>query len=320
MPRIDGLFLVATGHRHGEVTITSEELDERFGLADGWSQKYLGMSSRRRLPAGDDIAPLAIEAVHHALSRAGWSGRDLDLLVCGTAFVDQLLPPTSSRIASGVNPDVTCFDVNATCAGFPYAVAVAAAMATWDHSVERLAVCVAENTSAHADHDDPESSVFWGDAAGAAVFQRGPRPGSFEVLGAELTNDSELPEFVKVPRRGYFHHDGPRAYKSVVRLSEVVGRRVLTLVGAEGTDVKVFVGHQSGTRLLADVARSLDIPVERQWQSAPWAGNQGGAGSLTALSHGWHEHGDTLDDGDLVLVACVGAGVTAGSVLLRWHA
>jgi 3-oxoacyl-[acyl-carrier-protein] synthase-3 len=278
------------------------------------------MTGRRRLPEGEDIAPLAVEAVADALARAGWSGRDLDLLVCGSTFVDQQVPPTSSRIASAINPDATNFDVNACCAGFPYALTIAAALATWDRSTQKMAVCVAENISPYINHDDSESSIFFGDSAGAALLQRGPRSGSFEVVGAELMNDSESPEFVKVPRGGSFRHDGPRSYKEVVRLSEVVGRRALDLAGAEGSDVRVFVGHQSNHRLLAEVAGALDVPVDRQWANVSWAGNQSGAGALTALSDGWHTHGGELEDGDLVLVASVGAGVTAGALLLRYHA
>jgi 3-oxoacyl-[acyl-carrier-protein] synthase-3 len=320
MPLIKDLYLVAAGHRHGPNHLDSSDLDQKFGLDEGWGLKYLGMTGRRRLSEGDDIAPLAIEAVTDALGRAGWSSRDLDLLVCGSTFVDQQVPPTSSRIASGTNPDATSFDLNACCAGFPYALTVAASMAAWDTNLQKVAVCMAENISPYIDHDDSESSIFFGDAAGVALLQRGPVSGAFEVVGAELMNDSESPDFVKVPRGGYFHHDGPRSYKQVVRLSGVVGRRVLELIGAEGSDVRVLVGHQSSTRLLADVANALDIPVERQWQNVSWAGNQSGAGSLTALSYGWQEHGKELADGDLVLVVSVGAGITAGAVLLRWHA
>lgn len=320
MPLIEDLYLVATGHRHGAIDLSSEDLEDRFGLKPGWSEKILGMTSRRRLPDGDDIAPLAIQAMGDALARAGWSGSDIDLLVCGSTFVDQQVPPASSRIASETNPDATSFDINACCAGFPYALTIAAALANWDASHQRVAVCMAENISPYIDHDNSESSIFFGDSAGTALLQRGPASRAFEVVGAELMNDSESPDFVKVPRGGYFQHDGPLAYKHVVNLSEVIGRRALDLVGATGSDVRVFVGHQSNTRLLADVTQALGIPAANQWQNVSWAGNQSGAGALTALSDGWHEHGDELEDGDLVLVASVGAGVTAGAFLLRWHA
>ena len=320
MPLIEDLFLVATGHRHGSVNVSSEHLEDRFGLKPGWSEKTLGITARQRLPEGHDIAPLAIEAMGDALARAGWTGRDVDLLVCGSTFVDQQVPPASSRIASETNPDATSFDINACCAGFPYALTVAAALAAWDTAHQRIAVCMAENISPYIDHDNSESSIFFGDSSGTALLQRGPASGSFKVVGAELMNDSESPDFVKVPRGGFFSHDGPLAYRHVVHLSEVIGRRALDLVGATGSDVRIFVGHQSNARLLADVAKALGIAEGRQWQNVAWAGNQSGAGALTALSGGWHEHGDELEDGDLVLVASVGAGVTAGAVLLQWHA
>src|SRR5690606_17976486 len=104
---------------------------------------------------------------------------------CGSTFIDQQIPATSSRIASETNPDATCFDINACCAGFPYALTVAAALSHWDRSHKKFAVCMAENVSPYIDHDDSESSIFWGDAAGVALLQRGPVSGAFEVVGAE---------------------------------------------------------------------------------------------------------------------------------------
>src|SRR5690606_32645364 len=62
MPLIEDIYLVATGHRHGPEELSSADLDGKFGLSEGWSERYLGMTHRRRLREGDDIAPLAVEA------------------------------------------------------------------------------------------------------------------------------------------------------------------------------------------------------------------------------------------------------------------
>lgn len=318
MPRIDDTYLVAAGSRHGAEVISSADLDAKFGLREGWSEKYLGMSERHRLRDGEDIAPLAVSAVQDALKRARWSGHDVDLIVCGTTFVDQPVPSTAARIASEINPVATNFDVNAACAGFPYALTIASSLSLWNSEYQKIAVCMAENISPYIDHDDSESSIFFGDSAGVALLQREKSSQSFEVVAAEIANNSHEPGVVHVERGGYFGHNGRVAYQYVVEMSTLVGKRVLDLVGATGKDVHRFVGHQSSTRLLKDVADSIGVPDGQQWTNVAWAGNQSGAGSLTAFSAGWQEYGSELSDGDLVLVASVGAGFTSGAVLLRW--
>jgi 3-oxoacyl-[acyl-carrier-protein] synthase-3 len=313
------ITLVASGHAHPSHELTSDAIADAVpGLEVGWAQKRLGMSSRRVAGPHEHISSFAIAALDHALARAGWEPDSLDAVVCGTSFVDDLLPATASLIAQDVAPAALAFDVNAACASGPYALMLTQALLQTRPGLRRIAVCVAERPTAWADYSDRESSVFWGDSAGCVLVERSRNAG-FELLGTELSNDATYAERVRVRRGGHFHHDGRYSREMVIELTNRTCRRVLEQAGATVGDVRAFVGHQSNVPLLIDVGDKLDLPFDRQWHNVEWAGNQGGAGVITAFSAGWHAHEDELVDGDLVLLAAVGGGYSGGAALLRLH-
>ncbi len=313
--------VVASGHAHPSHVVTSDELAGAIpGLDVGWAEKRLGIATRHLAGPHELVADLAVDALGGALDRAGWAGTELDALICGTSFADDLLPATASLIARDVAPGAIAFDVNAACASLPYALVLAESLLTTRPELDRVAVCVAEHPSAWADYQDRDSSVFWGDAAGCLLLEVGSRaPSGFRVVGTALANDATFAEKVRVRRGGHFHHDGRYSRSQVIELTYRTCQEVLAGAGLGIGDITAFVGHQSNIPLLQDVGDRLGLDWDRQWHNVEWAGNQGGAGLLTAFSAGWQHHGGELTPGDHVLLAAVGGGYSSGAVLLEWE-
>ena len=86
------------------------------GLSPGWSKKHLGMDSRRLLGPHESAVDLAIAALQNALDDEGWAGRDLDLIVSGSSFPDNINPASAAFLAEASNPSAVAFDVGAVCA------------------------------------------------------------------------------------------------------------------------------------------------------------------------------------------------------------
>lgn len=315
----ESIFVVGTGHAHPDKVLTSDALADEVGdLEAGWSEKHLGIDARRVLTDDERLWTLAISATRQALGVAGWDGEQLDAVICGTSFVDNLLPATASLVAQAVSAGAFAFDLNAACASGPYGLVVAESLMRTRANLRRVAVCVAERPTAWADYSTRDSCVFWGDSAGCVLLERGGSSG-LRLLGTAVRNEAEFADKVRVPRGGSFAHDGRYSRSRVVFLTRATCAEVLAGAGATGSDVRAFVGHQSNIPLLHQVGEELGVPWSRQWHNVEWAGNQGGAGALTALSAGMHEHGADLDAGDLILVAAVGGGYSAGAALLEWQ-
>lgn len=315
----ESVFVAGLGHAHPSKTLTSEELASTVpDLEQGWAEKHLGIVSRRVAGEDEHIATFAIEATRQALGMAGLAGSDLDAIIVGTSFVDDLLPATASFVAQAVAPTAIAFDLNAACASGPYGVVVADSLLRTREQMTAVALCVAERPTAWADYGRRDSSVFWGDSAAALVIKRGG-PGGLRIVANSLRNEAEFAQKVRVPRGGVFSHDGRFSRSRVIALTRATCIDVLNEAGATARDVRGFVGHQSNIPLLHDVGDALGIPWDRQWHNVEWAGNQGGAGAICALSAGFRDNYDEMRSGDLVLVAAVGGGYSAGAFLLEWQ-
>jgi 3-oxoacyl-(acyl-carrier-protein) synthase III len=315
----DPVFVVAAGHAHPPGDVANSDLEGAVpGLERGWLDDRLGIERRRMLAPYENLAQLAVASVGDAVGRAGWSPGSIDVLICATSFVDDVLPATASMIAKDLCPEAVAFDVNAACASFMYAITIAQGLLLADPGARRIAVCVAERPTAWADYGRRDSSVFWGDAAGCILLQREPTASCFRIASMALLNDNEFPERVRVPRHGTFAHDGRYSYQQVLDLTARGADQVLSGAGTEPAELRAFVGHQSNTRLLHELGDRLGIDWERQWHNVEWAGNQGAAGVATAFSAGWHEHANDLEPGDRVLLAAVGGGYAAGAALLEF--
>lgn len=316
------LYVVAAGHAHPENEVTSDDLEAQIpGMSTGWSRKHLGMESRRILGPHERAVDLAIAAARNAMSDVGWEQGALDLVVGGSVFPDQIVPASAAFVANACSPLAIAFDLNAACSTALFGLATVSGMFAIDQRLQRAAVCTADHPTAWVDYTDSHSSIFFGDAGSAMLLARDPGDqGGFELLGVELDGDSEFPERVFTHRAGFFRSDGRFSFNQVMRMSEIVVGRLLADHGAAASDLTAFTVHQASSRVVETLAQNLGISSERSWHNYEWAGNQSASGVVTAFSQGWHDARPSLRDGDLVLLAAVGGGYTAGAALLRWTA
>ena len=321
MIRVSGFRIVAGGHGHPTTVLDTHQLEAVLpNFESGWVGDRLGMKTRRVALPHERVADLGIDATAQALERAGWVGDDLDLIVCGASFLEDLMPSRASVVAQALNPHAVAFDVNAACSSALYAIAVAHSMMSVDPSLRRAAVCVVERPTASADYRDSRSSVFFGDSAACLLVERSEDSAEtgFAIDVIAMLNDATNAEAVRVPRNGHFHHDNREAFRHVMNMGEQVALAALEGAAIGVDDVDFLVGHQANQSVLGSLGDRLGIPWEKQWHNFEWAGNQGAAGVLTAFCGEWYTHLDELTVGDRVMLNTVGSGYTGAAILLRW--
>ncbi len=319
MPLSRSVYVVGSGHAHPERELTSTDLERIVpGIAEGWSEKYLGMRARRVLGVEEQLTDLLADAVGDALDDVGWPGDSLDAIVCGSLFADQVLPASASYVARAHNPAAVAFDVRAACASFIYALSTATGLLQTD-GFTRAAVCSGEHATAFADYTDPHSCVFFGDSAGAVLVTTDePAEPSFEVVDIVLNGDHEYPEKVFTHSRGHFRSDGRYSFGQVMKLGSGAVRELLDRNDLGADAVTAVVVHQASRRVIEEISERIGVSVDLHWHNYEWAGNQSAAGVVTAFSAGWKQHRSELRDGDHVVLAAVGGGYVGGAALLRW--
>ncbi|OZA04481.1 MAG: 3-oxoacyl-ACP synthase, partial [Polynucleobacter sp. 24-46-87] len=126
--------IAGTGSYLPEQRLTNQDLVERLakiGLetSDEWIVTRSGISARHFAADNQLTSDLAVKAAQAALETAGYTSEDLDLIILATSTPDHLggFPSTACVVQDKLGAHTNCaaFDVQAVCAGFTYALAIA---------------------------------------------------------------------------------------------------------------------------------------------------------------------------------------------------
>jgi 3-oxoacyl-[acyl-carrier-protein] synthase-3 len=290
--------------------ITNADLEARLDTNDTWIRERTGIRERR---IGGTTAGLAIEAGGAALARAGLTGADIDLVLLATCTPDEQLPASAIHVHHELG--VTgggALDLNAACAGFPYALTFANGLLAT--GMRRILLIGAETMSRIVDWEDRNTAVLFGDGAGAFVLERTEGPGM--LLGWDLGADGSGRHLLRADIGGYITMDGREVFRRAVRASVETSQRALDAAGVSAADIDHVVPHQANIRIVEAACERLGLPMDKTLNVLERTGNTSAASIPLALI-------DALDrgrvqDGDLLLMVGFGAGMTWGSAVVRW--
>ena len=262
------------------------------------------------------LAPLVATATPAAIDR----------LVVATMTPDHPSPATAPLVQHRLGlPPLPAFDVQAACAGFVFALDLAArAIATGDRAVLVGAGECRVRTLSRA---TPGVRVLFGDGAAGALVGRGP--GGLRLIATGLSADGSGHAAVRVEAGGSRRpsspetlaaglealrmEDGPHVFMKATEAFIDLADAFLGTLGVALDDIAWIVPHQPNVRILERVARLLRVRRERFVITGDRVGNTGGASVAIALAEIWPR----IAPGDKVLLLTAGAGYTAGAALLE---
>lgn len=325
------LFLHGVGHFHPENVIDNRFLEELdIGTNDSWILERVGIRERRTVLPLDYIrrtrnadVRAAYEAATytnvetgrraalHALARAGLAPKDIGMVVAGGCTTDAVIPAEACRIAAALGIEAVAFDLSSACSSFGAQLHLLAAMGS---SLPPYVLVVnPENTTRVVDYADRATAVLWGDGTSAAVVSA-VAPARARIVGTTLASSPAGWEAVTIPRFGHFTQDGGTVQRFAIKTTVAAVQAVLPAARArvrETGGALRFVGHQANLLMLDAVARRIEI--DTHWHNVERHGNTGAAGAPTVLSQSWGE----LAEGDVVVLAVVGSGLTWSTVLIE---
>ena len=307
--------------------LTNADLEKMVDTSDSWILERTGIRERRIVASDEACSDLASKAAERALVKAGVQASQLDLIIIATCTGDSPLPSTACLVQERIGATrAAAFDLNAACCGFVYALALADSYVKT--GLEYVLVIGAEVMSSITDWTDRNTCVLFGDGAGAVVVGKAHDPG---VLSVHIHGDGEHSELIQVPGGGsrfpasertlndrlqFVKMKGNETFKVAVKTMEEAVREVLTFNRRSIDDVDVFVPHQANIRILKAVAQRLKFPLEKTVVNLDRFGNTSAASIPIALDEAIL--GKRIQEGDLVLMAAFGAGLTWASCLIQW--
>ncbi|KAA3604977.1 MAG: ketoacyl-ACP synthase III [Planctomycetota bacterium] len=310
-------YLTGFGCFHPEEIITNATLMQRVDTSEEWILSRTGIRERRRAPADMNTSGLAAKATAAALEDGGWSGQQVELLICATSTPDMLIPGTASFICQQLKIDPVAFDINAACSGFVYGMVVADAMIK-SQKLDKVVMVTAEKYTRVTNYDDRASCIFFGDSAGAVLMSPTRPAWGMELLDFDMRNYNEGAHMVTTEIGGYFRQDGAAVKNYALRAFHESATFMLEKHGLEPDDLRAFVGHQANLRVLQTVADTLNVHEKQHWHNVELFGNQGAAGAASTLTSRVVAQRQDFQDGDLFLCTVFGSGFTCGSALMRW--
>ena len=312
-----------------ERKVDNQELSEKVDTSDEWIRTRTGIKERRFAAQNENTSDLALEASRRALEDAGVSPEKIDLVVVATITPDMAFPSTACLLQHKLGiPKVACFDLEAACSGFLYALDVADGMLS-SGRYECALVVGAEKLSSIMDWEDRTTCVLFGDGAGAAVLTKEGE--GAEMIGFQCGADGSNPSLLHQPAggsmqpasqetvdsRGHFlKMNGREIFKSAVRVMERAAIELLEKHGFDKNEVDHVIPHQANARIVESLSQRLEIPLDRFYCNLHKFGNTSAASIPLALDEAYKS--ETFKKGDLGLLVAFGAGLTWSATLVRF--
>lgn len=321
--------ILGTGHSYPEGVLTNEDLESIVETSDEWITARTGIKQRRKAADDEYTSMFAVRAARQALERAGVDAAELDLVICGTVSPDQILPSTACLIQAEIGANnAAAYDLVAACSGFLYGLTMADAMIRTGQA-KHVLVIGAEILTRYVDYTDRGTCILFGDGAGAAVL--GPVEAPRGIKAARIKSDGRFAEQLYSPGGGtrmkptaetlatgqhFFKMKGNELFKIAVRNMAGIAQEVLDEAGEKADDIKLFIPHQANQRITDAVANKFGLETERVYSNIAQHGNTSAASIPIALDE--CVQAGKLKEGDLLVMASFGGGVTWGGVVVRW--
>jgi 3-oxoacyl-[acyl-carrier-protein] synthase-3 len=318
--RITGTGSFLPSRRLANAELVSELAAKGVETSDEWIVERTGIRARHFASDGVFSSDLGVEAARNALSAAGRSPKDVDLIIVATSTPDMVFPSTACILQNKLGANgCAAFDVQAVCSGFVYALAVADSMIQTGAAKCALVVG-AEVFSRILDFNDRTTCVLFGDGAGAVVLEASDKPG---ILASDLHADGKHVGILCVPGHvaggsvlgsPLLKMDGQAVFKLAVGLLESAARATLAKAGLTEADIDWLVPHQANIRIMQSTARKLKLSMNKVVVTVSEHGNTSAASIPLALDSAVRS--GQVKTGETLMLEGVGGGFTWGALLL----
>lgn len=318
--------ICGTGACVPEQIVTNDDLAKIVDTSDEWIMERTGIA-RRHIAKDETVISMAVEACRKALEDSAVSAEDLDMIVVATLTSNQLMPSASCCIQKALEADSAfCFDMNAACSGFLFALNTAQAYIQ-SGQIKNALVVGADCMSDLLDWEDRGSCILFGDGAGAVVLNA--FNGQQSIFESVMHSDGGRGDALKCVNPKYalrqqgrkdkgclMTMDGQAVFKFAVKQVPAVIMELLIKAEKSVAEVDYFILHQANKRIIQSVAKRLGVELERFPVNLEMYGNTSSASIPLLLDE--LSRGGTLKPGDLIVISGFGAGLTWGASLMEW--
>jgi 3-oxoacyl-[acyl-carrier-protein] synthase III len=311
--------------------VTNHDLEKLVATSHDWIVERTGIHERHWVEPGTPSSELGAKAAAEMLKQRGIEADEIELIIVSTVTPDMFFPSTACLIQHKLRATRAWgFDISAACSSFLYALTTAAQFIE-NGTHKKVMVVGADVMTSILNPEDRTTLVLFGDGAGAILLEPAEEGEDVGLIDYKHEIDGAGGEHLYMPGGGslhpsshetvdkrmhYVHQNGAAVFKYAVRKMEELSTGMLAKHQLTGDDIACFIAHQANLRIIDATAQKAWLAPEKVIKNIHKYGNTTAATIPLAI-------GDAIEigklkKGDLVLFAAVGAGFTAGSVLMKW--
>lgn len=315
---MNGIKIRGTGRGVPSRLVTNQDLEKIVDTSDEWITARTGIKTRHFCGEGETISALTVQAARRALEDAGVSPEEIGACIVATVTPETLVPSAACMLQRELNlpQDIPCFDLNAACTGFLFALHTMECLL--NASPRKFGLVVgAENLSRIINWEDRGTCILFGDGAGAAVVEcREGWPSISAVMGCHGNGELLRLPGVETAAHSRISMEGTRVFKFAVEAVPWCVDQVLRKTGRTVEDVDFFVFHQANARIIDLVVRKYRIPPEKYYKNIAEYGNTSAA-SIPLVLGELRQQGK-IGPGSRLLAVGFGGGLTWGGCLIEF--
>lgn len=317
------------GYYVPERVMTNFDFEKIIDTNDEWIRTRTGIQERRFAKEDQATSDLCIEAAKKALESAKISIEEVDLILVATCTPDYLVQATACLVQHKLGAKgIPCFDLNAACSGFIYGLTVADGMIRGG-LYKNILVIGAETLSRIIDMQDRNTCILFGDGAAAAIVSEVEK--GYGILGSYLGAEGEDDMVLKIPAGGakvpntietienrdnFLTMKGQEVFKFAVQALPGATNKALEVANKVAEDLDMIFPHQANVRIIESAAKRLRVPMEKFYMNLQKYGNTSSASVGLALGEAMEK--GMVKKGDLIALTGFGAGLTYGSLVMKW--
>nr|YP_010197716.1 beta-ketoacyl-acyl carrier protein synthase III [Gracilaria isabellana]YP_010198711.1 beta-ketoacyl-acyl carrier protein synthase III [Gracilaria tikvahiae]UAD86132.1 beta-ketoacyl-acyl carrier protein synthase III [Gracilaria isabellana]UAD87944.1 beta-ketoacyl-acyl carrier protein synthase III [Gracilaria tikvahiae]UAD88147.1 beta-ketoacyl-acyl carrier protein synthase III [Gracilaria tikvahiae] len=328
---MQGARIISVGSAVPDLCINNKDISEIVETSDEWIVTRTGIKERRVLTgANKSVVDLAYNAAMKALNNIQMDPLEIDLIILATSSPNDLFGSASKVQAKIGAKKAVAFDLTAACSGFVLAI-VTAAQFIQNGSYKNILIIGADVLSKWIDWSDRKTCILFGDGAGAAIIQACSEEDN-AILGFQLNTDGKQSDELSITYKenpyslntfqlfqGQFQYismNGKEVYKFAVSKVPASITKCLNALHLSTKDVTWLLLHQANKRILNAVANRLSIDTCKIISNLSKYGNTSAASIPLALDEALQNNRITKED--IIVISGFGAGLTWGTVVIKW--
>ncbi len=320
-----------TGSYLPEKLLTNYDLEKMVETNHDWIVERTGIHHRHIASEKQATSDLAYEATLKALEAAKLTANDIDAILFATVTPDQVMPNTACVLQHRLGcRNIMALDISAACSGFIYGISIANEFIR-SGVYKNILVIGGEVLHRLVNYKDRETCILFGDGAGACILSRAEDDQPSRIYSHHLGADGSIGDLFVLPAGGsrmpfsqevldnkmqYVKMKGREIFKNAVRSMTEVCDRALKTNNMTIDDVHWLIPHQANIRILESVAKHFEFPREKVIVNIDSTGNTSAATVIIALDEAIRD--GRIQRGQNILLTAFGAGLTMGSVLLKY--